>query len=425
MRRHPGRSAGHPLACGQARTRMARMAGISYLEDLRTWVVATESSTYALRLNEEDAPSHVYWGPSLTAAQVAELDVKTLPWWDGFNDPNEGLDELAADGGTRYWTPALQVRFSGPARALEWRYLSYEITSDDRAAELRLDLADRHYPLRITLHYRVPHGTDVIERWTVLTADEDVEVFRADSATWALPVREDYRLSHVTGRWAAETQLSRVPAAHGETVFASRRGVTGHHANPWVMIDDGAATEDHGEIYGFALAWSGSWRITTTRSSTGRLTVSGGFGQDGVVHQVGPGKSLTTPVFAGLYTRGGFGAASRAWHTYALGHVLPHPDELRPVLYNSWEATGFDVTEAGQKALAEKAANLGVELFVMDDGWFGARTGDHAGLGDWQVNPERFPDGLKPLVDAVQGFGMKFGIWVEPEMVNPDSDLYR
>ncbi|WIX91732.1 alpha-galactosidase [Amycolatopsis sp. DG1A-15b] len=395
------------------------MAGISFLDEHRTWVLTGNSSTYALRLDEDDVPAHVYWGPALSDAEVVELAGKTLPWWDGFNDPNEGLAELAADGGTRYWTPALQVRFADGTRALEWRYEDHEIT----AGHLRLFFQDRHYPLRITLHYRLRGA--VLERWTELSADTDVEVVRADSATWALPVFEDYRLSHVTGRWAAETQLHRSPVPHGETGFGSRRGITGHHANPWVMVDDGTATERHGEVYGVALAWSGSWRLTTTRSSTGRLTVSGGFGQDGVVHRVGPGRPLTTPVSAGLYTDGGFGAASRAWHAYVLEHVLPHPEELRPVLYNSWEATGFDVTEAGQRALAERAAALGVELFVMDDGWFGARTGDHAGLGDWQVNRARFPDGLKPLVDAVHGLGMRFGIWVEPEMVNPDSDLYR
>ncbi|WIY00048.1 alpha-galactosidase [Amycolatopsis mongoliensis] len=395
------------------------MAGIHFLEDHRTWVLTGGSSTYALRLDEDDVPTHVHWGPKLSTEDVPELLAKPLPRWDGFNDPNEGLDELAADGGTKYWTPALQVRFADGTRALEWRYRTHEITRD----HLEIHFEDRHYPLRITLHYRLK--TDVLERWTELAADTDVEVVRADSATWVLPVRDDYRLSHVTGRWAAETQLHRTSAAHGETTFASRRGITGHHANPWVMVDDGTATERHGEVYGVALAWSGSWRLTVTRSSTGRLTVCGGFGQDGVTHRVGPGNPLTTPVIAGLRTRGGFGAAGRAWHAYVREHVLPHPRELRPVLYNSWEATGFDVDEKNQRTLAERAAALGAELFVVDDGWFGARTGDHAGLGDWHVNRERFPGGLEPLVAAVHGLGMKFGIWVEPEMVNPDSDLYR
>src|SRR3954467_11794408 len=139
---------------------MAGMGEISFLEDHRTWVLTGESSTYALRLDEDDVPTHVCWGPLLSAAEVVELSRKTLPWWDGFNDPNEGLGELAADGGTRYWTPALQVRFADGTRALEWRYDDHEIT----AGHLRIRFADRHYPLRITLHYRL--RGDVLERWT-------------------------------------------------------------------------------------------------------------------------------------------------------------------------------------------------------------------------------------------------------------------
>lgn len=138
-----------------------------------------------------------------------------------------------------------------------------------------------------------------------------------------------------------------------------------------------------------------------------------------------PGEEFTTPRHAGLFADGGFGATSRAWHAYILTHVLPHADEIRPVLYNSWEATGFDVDEAGQKALAARAAALGAELYVMDDGWFGARRGEGTGLGDWTPSPDRFPEGLTPLVREVHRLGMRFGLWVEPEMVSPDSDLYR
>jgi alpha-galactosidase len=129
-------------------------------------------------------------------------------------------------------------------------------------------------------------------------------------------------------------------------------------------------------------------------------------------------------VLAGLHSAHGFGAASRVWHDYIRRHVLPRTDP-RPVLYNSWEATAFGVSETGQAELAQRAARIGAELFVVDDGWFGIRDSDHAGLGDWHVDPRKFPNGLKPLVEEVRRLGMEFGIWVEPEMVNPDSDLYR
>jgi alpha-galactosidase len=182
-----------------------------------------------------------------------------------------------------------------------------------------------------------------------------------------------------------------------------------------------------------ALAWSGSWRITVERDQLDAVRITGGFNPFDFGYVLKPGAKLETPAFYAGYTRGGLGEAARVLHRFELERILPHTNEsadartprLRPVLYNSWEATNFNVNEAGQMALAEKAAALGVDRFVMDDGWFGERTNDHAGLGDWYVNPQKFPHGLKPLIDKVHALGMDFGLWVEPEMVNPDSDLYR
>ena len=405
------------------------MSEIVYAAAGRTWLLSTPNSSYVLRLDDTDTPCHLHWGVALSLEQA-----QALPWVhlreeeSSFEGRPGHAEELSVDGGARYGVPALQVRFADGARALEWAYVDHEIRVGEDGALLRIRFGDRHYPLAIILQYLVHHDSDVIERQVTLVHQGDrdpISVLRADSATWALPPREDYRLSHVVGAWAAETQLRRGPLAHGETVLTSRRGITGHHANPWVMLDAGDATEDHGEVWSAALAWSGTWRITVQRPSNGAAGMTGGFGHDGVGWQLSPGQSLETPVFAGLYTGGGFGAASRAWHAYALAHVLPHPEEVRPVLYNSWEATGFDVDELGQRELAARAAALGVELFVMDDGWFGARRHERAGLGDWQASPERFPQGLGPLVKEVHRLGMGFGLWVEPEMVNPDSDLYR
>jgi alpha-galactosidase len=270
--------------------------------------------------------------------------------------------------------------------------------------------------------------SDVLERWTTVEnrdAQLPITVQRFDSAAWAVPHRRHYRMSHLVGGWNSEFQLKRAEVPTAETVFTSRRGMTSHHANPWLALDDGTADEERGEVWSTALAWSGSWRITLHRDPVGQAMWTGGYGHEGLVWSLAPGETLETPVFAGLFTTGGFGAASRAWHAYVRGHVLSHPDEQRPVLYNSWEATGFDVDEAGQMALAARAARLGVELFVVDDGWFGGRTSDRAGLGDWTPNPARFPHGLRPLSAEVRRLGMRFGLWVEPEMVNPDSDLYR
>ncbi|HEV7977404.1 alpha-galactosidase [Amycolatopsis sp.] len=391
----------------------------------RMWLLSTLSTSYGVALGGDGAPVNVHWGRSLTASELIGLEQPDRLPDNSFDGPYDGWEELAVDGGARFGPASLQVRFADGTRAIEWAFTGSEILG---GTTLRLDFTDRHYPLGIALYYRVTPETDVVERWVELVNtgdDEDISLLRADSAAWSLPARPAYRLSHVIGKWCGESRLRRGELATAETVLTSRRGVSSHHANPWVMVDAGDAGEDHGEVWSTALAWSGSWRITVARDSADKVAVTGGFGHDGVHWKLAPGKTLRTPVFAGLYSAHGFGGASRSWHDYALRDVLPHADELRPVLYNSWEATGFDVDEPGQLKLAGHAAGLGAELFVMDDGWFGRRLSDHAGLGDWQVNPERFPDGLKPLVEEVHRLGMKFGLWVEPEMVNPDSDLYR
>ena len=191
------------------------------------------------------------------------------------------------------------------------------------------------------------------------------------------------------------------------------------------MIDPGDATEEHGEVWSTVLAWGGTWRLTVRRTLADQVVVTGGAGYEGARWHLRPGEEWQTPVLAGLYRRDGFGGTSRAWHHYVRAHVLRHPDEIRPVLYNSWEGTWFDVDATNQAELAAIAARMGVELYVMDDGWFGGRITDHAGLGDWWPNPTKFPDGLTPLIDEVHRLGMRFGLWVEPEEVNPDSDLYR
>ncbi|MFC9290206.1 alpha-galactosidase [Streptomyces sp. NPDC057052] len=401
---------------------------ISFSPDTGIWLLTTPRTSYALRIDETGAPCHLAWGPRLTLPEAEGLLVPADSAGDSFEGRPAVGEELPVDGGTRFGPPSLQVRHADGSRAFEWEPVGHRVHEPaPGSAELVLEFRDRLYPLHVALHYRVREDTDVIERRTVLrnAGDRRVELLRADSAAWTLPVLPDYRLSHVTGQWSAESQLRRDALPYGETVLTSRRGITSHHSNPWVMLDAGDAGEDHGRVWSAALAWSGTWRITVQRTPDGRAGWTGGAGHEGTSLPLAPGEEHATPVFAGLCTDGGFGAASRAWHAYTLAHVLPRGRETAPVLYNSWEATGFDVDEASQKALAERAAALGVELYVVDDGWFGSRRSDRAGLGDWTPAPDRFPDGLGPLSDAVHGLGMRFGIWVEPEMVNPDSDLYR
>ncbi|MGW0705488.1 alpha-galactosidase [Streptomyces sp. NPDC002643] len=386
--------------------------------DGRTWLLTGPRSGYALRLTEADELLHLHWGPRIALADAEELAARQeLPYWP-FEAPVDGHEEYPVEGGPRFTRPALSVR-TDERRGTEWTFETYEADGD----ELRLRFSDDG--LRITLHYRM--RDDVLERWvTFVNEGPDAELLRADSATWTLPPREEnWRLSQLHGRWAAESRLVRGELTYGEKVIGSRRGHTGHQHLPWVALDIDA-TEERGEVYGCALGWSGSWRIAVAQLPDARVQITGGAGyDDSGLLRLATGETFTTPVFAGLWSDGGLGGASRAWHAYQRAYVIPDTERDRPVLFNSWEATEFDISEEQQGALARRAAAMGVELFVVDDGWFGTRTSDRAGLGDWAPNPDRFPKGLKPLADYVHALGMQFGIWVEPEMVNPDSELYR
>lgn len=290
--------------------------------------------------------------------------------------------------------------------------------------ELVITLADPA-GLVVEAHWRTYAGSDVIDRFTVLRngGDGDVDLLRAGSGAVALPDWTGYRRTVPWGRWGREGGLDRAPLTHGRNVSRGWEGLRSFMP-PWVMIDDGSATEDTGCVCTAVLAWGGSGYVSAELSTNDRARVTAGIDDTDFRIRLRPGEEFTTPTLDTTWTDGGFNAASQAWHAHIRRHVLPrHAD--RPVLYNSWEATLFDVSEAGQRELARLAARAGAELLVMDDGWFDTRSDDHAGLGDWSVSPVKFPAGLAPLIREVRHLGMRFGIWVEPEMVNPDSDLYR
>ncbi len=394
---------------------------IRFDEAALTWHLTGAGLSYVVGV-QGGLPRQLHWGPAIPDGAVPSLAVERreeYSWDDRLHTGAELLGEL----GPQFATPSLQLRHPDGAKGFDWHYRDHVV--EEHAIDgdhLAIAFTDRD--LTLTLHYRL-WDTGVLDRWASIEAAAPVEVARFDSAAWTLPHWGDYRLSHLSGEWAAEWQLRRVPLPVGETAIGSRRGSTSHQANPWVAVDDGTATETAGTVYSTNLAWSGSWRVLLRRSAQGRVSISGGAGHEGLRWTLQAGETWTTPVYSGLFSAAGFGGASRAWHEHLRRHVMPTPEEDAPVLFNSWEAVFFDVSEEKQRPLLELAARIGCEQFVVDDGWFGKRVTDNAGLGDWWPNPDRFPTGLGPLIDAVHETGMKFGIWVEPEMVNPDSDLYR
>ncbi len=386
--------------------------------------------TYVFGVNPRGELQQIYWGGRVAATDTFP-PARPKPGWASFDSSyNNTPQEYAGWGAGLFNEPALKITFAGGNRDLVLHYLSHTQT----ASGFDVVLKDIERPIFVTLHYAIDPESGILARSAAIEnrGAAPVTVEQAAAAAWALPAGR-YTLNYLTGRWAGEWTLTQEPVHPGARVIESRRGSTGHQANPWFALQAGGPDENHGEVWFGALAWSGSWRITVEQDQLDEVRVTGGFNPFDFGYVLKPGEKLETPVFYGGYSAQGLGGASRLLHSYELRRILPRTAKTagrptprpRPVLYNSWEATGFNVNEAGQMALAEKAAALGVNRFVMDDGWFGQRKDDHAGLGDWYVNPQKFPHGLKPLIDRVHALGMDFGLWVEPEMVNPDSDLYR
>jgi alpha-galactosidase len=334
-------------------------------------------------------------------------------------------EEYPAYAGTKYTEPCLKTTFADGVRDTVLSFVGAE-TIPGENLQLRVTLRDEYYPLQLVLCYRLHEQHDLIERWVEVKneGDSPFNVERVLSALWHLPWGGRYRLSSVHGRWSEEWQLQRELLRTGVKMYESRRLTTSHQSNPWFAVDRGSADEQQGEVWFGVLAWSGNWKLLAEVTDTNLTRVAIGVNDWDFTWRLNAGETFITPASVGGYTRGGFGAASRTLHDYARS-LLPHGLKPHPVLYNSWEAVFFDVNEASQIAVAERAARMGAELFVMDDGWFHRRTIDNAGLGDWWPDETKFPNGLQPLIKRVNELGMGFGLWLEPEMVNTDSELYR
>jgi alpha-galactosidase len=392
----------------------------------RTFRLDGGDSTYVLGVNNLGQVQSVYWGRKLAPGDEFPAP-HSVPGRASF-DPsvNATPQEFVGWGGGLYVVPNLKIMFPDGNRDLVLRYVSN--TAD--GPELKLVMKDIEREVYVTLSYRMDPATGILERAATVEnkTNKPFTIEEAASATWNLQAADDYQLNYLTGEWAGEGNLQQAPMHPGKTILESRRGSTGHQNSPWFAIQRGeSGDEDQGDVWFGTLAWSGSWQIAIEQNQEKQVRVTGGFNPFDFSYVLAPGESLQLPSFFGGFSHEGMGGASRLLHRFELAKILPQAPRPRPrpVLYDSWEATQFAVNEAGQEALAEKAASIGVERFVVDDGWFGQRDLDTAGLGDWYPNPTKFPHGLKPLIDKVHSLGMDFGLWVEPEMVNPNSDLYR
>jgi len=390
-------------------------------------VLETRATSMVLGLGADDTLYLPHWGARGHSERIADY-LPTIPT----NRPSEAtfLDgqplAYPVYGMPTFKEPCLVVAAPGGARGARFSFVEDRLEDPEH---LELVFADPQLELGLRLRFEVHPALDLIVRSAIIDniGPRPLSLERALSA--ALPLPPDaYDALTLHGQWAREFELQQRPLLPGRLVSGSSRGTSSHEAHPWFAVRPRGEQDEHsGRVWFGSLAWSGNWQCTLEVERNDALNITLGIQPFDFAWQLEPGATFGTPALVCGFTDEGLGGASRRLHAFEEAVWLPanHRPTLRPVLYNSWEATHFDVDAASQIELARRAADLGVELFVVDDGWFGGRAHDRAGLGDWTVNPTKFPRGLGELISEVHRLGMRFGIWVEPEMVNPDSDLYR
>jgi alpha-galactosidase len=436
------------------------MSAIHFDTETNAFVLRLYSCIYLMQIQADGALAHAGFVPVpmdapdlLTLAELAAYAQERFPW-----EKHGPAHEYPAFGDVSWQEVAFKTAFPVlahppgpgeaahlPVRDVRLRYASHEIRSDAEPTgapthgvspkisapreTLCIRLKDATYDLFLTLCYRLTPEHDLIEQWVEVenATAEKLDIEEISFGVLHLTSRQ-YQLHYAVGSWAREFVPAVKPIEQGLFVLDQKGINTGHYSNPSFLIGETEnVTEESGCCFFGAIAWSGNWRLRFARTPQGPVRVFAGYDSSDFELAIAPGEKHRTPAFVfGLSTEGR-GGASRRMHRFIRERLLPklEHEPYRPVLYNSWEATYFDLSVEGQTKLARLAASIGIELFCVDDGWFGDRRNDRAGLGDWVVSEAVFPQGLDPLIDEVHRLGMKFGLWVEPEMVNPDSNLYR
>lgn len=388
----------------------------------KTFLLNTADTSYAFCINPQGLLRHLYWGRRIVHLQDFE-DIRE-PGDNGYYPRvDRTMEEFSSFGMMRYKETAMKLRFADGVRDFRYQVADTQIQDD----MLTITLTDEHYPVKVELHYQVFEADNIIKKWCSVQnmGSEKIVLERLYSGVYGIP-GNGYEIINYNGQWAAEFKRSSESLNGGKKVFESLRGSAAHVANPSFIVHKNAS-EDNGDVYYGALEYSGNFKVTAEATPYDYLNILIGISDTDFAWVLESGETFIAPAVYSGYSDAGFGKMSHTMHEFAINQLAPKvlAKKPLPVLYNSWYATIFDVQSKNQMNLADKAAAIGTELFVVDDGWFGERQDDFRALGDWYVNEEKFPNGLNELIGHVNHLGMDFGIWIEPEMVNKDSDLFR
>ncbi|MBQ8127675.1 MAG: alpha-galactosidase [Prevotella sp.] len=386
--------------------------------------ITTRNTQLVLQVKDNGRLYQSYLGERLSDA--TDLSRFSQPFGPLTSTAIKGFEAYPVMGTEDYYEPAFEIRHADGHPTSILKYVSHTQTGRETAITLR----DELYPVTVVLHYEVYPDEDIIRQWTEISHDEKKgTVYIARYASSMLYFESPaYYLTEFSGDWAREMQMSSQPLRFGKKIVDSRLGARANmFASPFFIVGLGApATEEHGDILMGTLGWTGNFRFTFEVDHNGALRIVSGINPDASTYLLKRADTFRTPDFYFTLSTNGIGEGSRRFQRWALRHQLYKGGDDRMTLLNNWENTYFDFDEEKLTGLFGEAHDLGVDLFLLDDGWFGnkyPRKDDHAGLGDWQVTRSKLPNGVPYLVKAANERGVEFGIWIEPEMVNPQSEL--
>ncbi len=423
---------------------------IRYWKEKQIFSIVTKNTTYQMKVDSYGFLLHLYYGAKVNGAMdylltYADRGFSGNPAEAGA-DRTYSLDVLPQEyptwGTGDYRNAALLIQNADHSESCKLQYAGHTIkkgkynlsglpavyAEENEAETLEIYMEDCVSNLKVTLLYGVVEQLDIITRSVIIEnhGSENIIIEKAGSACLEL-LPGQYDLLSFCGRHTMERTVQRKRIGYGSSVFESRRGTSSHQYNPAFILADVNATEDCGNCYGIAFVYSGGFRFETEKDPYDQVRTVMSIQPEQFAYPLNPGERFVVPETIFSFSQNGFGALSHNYHNCINHHVIRRSfqKKMRPVLINSWEAAYFDFTGETMLELAKNAADVGIDLVVMDDGWFGKRDDDNSGLGDWEVNEEKLGCSLGTLIEKINELGVDFGIWIEPEMISEDSTLYR
>ena len=423
---------------------------IRYDEANRIFELDTRNTSYRIGIaDEEGFVGHIYYGQKIRPQKCDQfLRTCEAPFVPSKNNRERCsfMDtfptEYSGNGIGDYRESCIAVKTANGSRTVDLKFVDYDIVNgkpgisglpasfagEEEVQTLVVHMMDGGCGIDVDLIYSVFEDEDVITRSVSVknAGDRNIRLTKVYSACIDMD-DEDFEMLTLHGSWARERQIERRPIAYGKQSVSSLRGESSHQDHPFMAWMTKGTDQTTGDVYGMHFVYSGNFIAQIEKSQFDSIRAVMGIHSEGFEWWLTPGETFTAPEVVLTYSHDGLGQMTRNLHDFYRCHMIRsrYLHQKRPVLINNWEATYFDFDTDKLLAIAKSAAEHGIEMLVMDDGWFGARSSDNCALGDWQVNEEKLPGGLKYLVDEVNKLGMKFGIWFEPEMISPDSELYK